>query len=89
MVQKGTRRRKSIQTQSEKNIKKELKKMEALQKDIDIIKATNPNSYWESMSSNIKPVSLLNAVMKLFTLPNDMIVDDNTKKKRNMKRHEK
>ena len=37
------------------------------------------------MSSNIKPVPLLNAVMRLFTLPNGMIVDEKTKKKRNMR----
>ena len=86
---KGYEKKKKHAVTIRKSINKELKKMKDLQRDNDIIKATNPNSYWESMSSNIKPVSLLNAVMKLFTLPNDMIVDENTKKKRNMRGHEK
>ena len=72
-----------------KSIKKEIKKIKDLQRDIDTIKATNPNSFWESMSSNIKPVPLLNAIMKLFKLPNDMMVDETKKKKRNMRGHEK
>ena len=41
------------------------------------------------MSSNIKTVPLLTAIMKLFAIPNAMIVDETTKKKRNMKGSDK
>ena len=64
-----------------KRITKDINKLKDLRKHIDIIKANDPNSCWECMSSNIKTVPLLTAVMKLFAIPNDMIVDETTNKK--------
>ena len=86
---KGYEKKKKYADTIKKSITKEINKLEDLCRNIDTIKATDPNSYWECMSSNIKTVPLLNAVMKLFALPNDMIVDEKIKKKRNMRRDEK
>ena len=86
---KGYEKKKKQAVTINKSITKEINKLEDLRRHVDTIKANNPNSYWECMSSNIKTVPLLTAIMKLFAIPNDMIVDETTKKKRNMKGSEK
>mmetsp|Transcript_21801 Transcript_21801/g.25205 ORF Transcript_21801/g.25205 Transcript_21801/m.25205 type:complete len:358 (-) Transcript_21801:632-1705(-) len=86
---KGYEKKKKQAVTIKKSITKEINKLEDLSKHIDTIKANNPNSYWECMASTIKTVPQVTAVMKLFAIPNDMIVDEKTKNKRNMKGSEK